>query len=339
MAINAPAGTAPIVVVTGASAGVGRAAARAFAAKGYDVGLVARGEDGLDAVRREVEAQGRRAHAVPTDVSDADAVERAAKEIEDELGPIDVWVNDAMSTVFGPFLGIEPDEFERVTRVTYLGYVNGTRAALHRMVPRDKGVIIQVGSALAYRGIPLQSAYCGSKHAIRGFSDSIRAELLHDRTNIRITDVHLAAMNTPQFDIQRSKLDHQAQPVPPIFQPEVAAKAIVAAAEQERRSIWVGSPTVATILGGFFAPRLVDAFLGRTGYASQQTPERDDPDRPDALESPLPGDHGAHGRFDDEAKSRSRELDFVLSRPVSVAMQAFNKALEAAGNLLAKTQS
>jgi short-subunit dehydrogenase len=328
----------PVVVVTGASAGVGRATARAFAEKGYDVGLIARGEDGLDATVKEVEASGGRAHAVPTDVADAAAVERASVEIEEALGPIDVWVNDAMSTVFGPFLDIEPEEFDRVTHVTYLGYVNGTRAALHRMIPRDKGVIVQVGSALAYRGIPLQSAYCGSKHAIRGFTDSIRAELLHDGRNIRITDVHLAAINTPQFDIQRTKLDHQAQPVPPIFQPEVAAKAIVAGAEQERRSIWLGVPTVATILGGFFTPRLVDAFLGRTGYASQQTPEKIDPDRPDALEHPLPGDHGAHGRFDRRAKPRSPELDFVLSAPVAGVMRTWNRALEAAGNLLARTQ-
>ncbi|MDQ3106769.1 MAG: SDR family oxidoreductase, partial [Actinomycetota bacterium] len=211
-----------VAVVTGATSGVGRATARAFADAGYDVGLVARGRDALDATVAEIEAKGRKAHAVPTDVSDADAVERAAKEIEDALGPIEVWVNDAMSTVFGPFLDLSPDEFERVTQVTYLGYVNGTRAALHRMQPRDRGVIVQVGSALAYRGIPLQSAYCGAKHAIKGFTDSVRTELLHDRSGIHVTEVHLPAMNTPQFSMQRSKLDRRAQPVPPIFQPEVA---------------------------------------------------------------------------------------------------------------------
>ena len=275
----------------------------------------------------------------PLDVADADAVERAAQEIESALGPIDVWVNGAMSTVFGPFLELTPEEFERVTHVTYLGYVNGTRAALHRMGPRDRGVIIQIGSALAYRGIPLQSAYCGAKHAIKGFTDSVRTELLHDRSGIRITEVHLPAVNTPQFTIQRSRLGRMAQPVPPIFQPEVAAKAVLAAARRDRRAIHVGIPTIATVLGGFFVPNFVDAFLGRTGYESQQTAEPDDAGRPDALDAPLPGDRGAHGRFDDRAKGRSRHLDLSVSPPVATAIELLGRGLRAVGTAAARTQT
>jgi NAD(P)-dependent dehydrogenase (short-subunit alcohol dehydrogenase family) len=325
-----------VVVITGASAGIGRACARLFAERGYDVGLIARGGDGLSAAEAEVELAGARAFAVQADVSDDKAVDAAAERIEQELGPIDVWVNDAMATVFGPFLELQPDEFRRVTEVTYLGFVNGTRAALHRMVPRDRGVIVQIGSALAFRGIPLQSAYCGAKHAIQGFTDSIRCELLHDESNVRITEVQMPAVNTPQFRIQRSKLDHKAQPVPPIFQPELAAEAVWHAAHHRRRQLWVGFPTVYTILGERLAAPLLDAFLGKTGFKSQQVDEPETHDRPDNLYDPVPGDHGSHGAFDDKAKSASRQLAFTLSPPVARIAETVDALANRAGRLLAR---
>ena len=325
-----------VVAITGASAGIGRATARLFAERGYDVGLIARGDEGLAAAQAEAEYVGSRAVAVQTDVSDSEAVERAAKQIEDELGPIDVWVNDAMATVFGPFLDLEPDEFRRVTEVTYLGFVNGTRAALHRMVPRDRGVIIQVGSALAYRGIPVQSAYCGAKHATQGFTDSIRCELLHDESAVRIAEVQMPAVNTPQFRIQRSKLSRKAQPVPPIFQPELAAEAIWHAAHHKRRQIWVGFPTVYTILGNRVSAPLLDAFLGKTGFNSQQVDEQEAPNRPDNLFDPVPGDHGSHGAFDDKAKSVSRQLAFILSPPIARVAEGLDALSAQAGRLLAR---
>ncbi|GAA1576829.1 SDR family oxidoreductase [Kribbella sancticallisti] len=324
------------MAITGASAGIGRATARLFAERGYDVGLIARGDEGLSAAEAEVEYTGSRAVAVQADVSDHEAVERAAKQIEDELGPIDVWINDAMATVFGPFLDLEPEEFRRVTEVTYLGFVNGTRAALQRMIPRDQGVIIQVGSALAYRGIPLQSAYCGAKHAAQGFTDSIRCELLHDESNVRIAEVQMPAVNTPQFRIQRSKLNRKAQPVPPIYQPELAAEAIWHAAHHNRRQIWVGLPTVYTILGNRVAAPLLDAFLGKTGYDSQQVDEPETPNRPDNLNDPVPGDHGSHGVFDDTAKSASRQLALLLSPPVALIAESLDELSARAGRLLAR---
>ena len=241
--------TRKIVAITGGSAGVGRAAARAFAERGYDVAVLARGEDGLAAVAREIEERGGRALAIPTDVADAEAVEAAAERIEAELGPIDVWVNDAMTSVFARFKDISADEFRRVTEVTYLGVAYGTLTALRRMVPRDRGTIVQVGSALAYRSIPLQSAYCGAKHAIVGLTDSIRSELIHDGSDVHITVVHLPAVNTPQFRWVRSRLPHRSQPVPPIFQPEVAGDAIAWAAEQRRREVFVGGSTWQAIIG------------------------------------------------------------------------------------------
>jgi short-subunit dehydrogenase len=328
-----------VVVVTGASAGIGRATARLFASRGYDVGLIARGGDGLAAVRVEVESAGQRAIAIQADVSDSEAIEQAAKQVEDELGPIDVWINDAMATVFGPFLELEPDEFRRVTEVTYLGFVNGTRAALRRMTQRDQGVVVQVGSALAYRGIPLQSAYCGAKHAIQGFTDSVRCELLHDKSQVRITEVQMPAVNTPQFRIQRSKLTHKAQPVPPIYQPELAAEAIWHAAHHRRRQVWVGLPTVYTILGDRLAGPLLDTFLGRTGYSSQQVDEHETPGREDNLFEPLPGDHGAHGPFNSRAKSASRQLQFTLSPAYAKAAEAVDALSAQAGNLLARATS
>ncbi|HWF86845.1 MAG TPA: SDR family oxidoreductase [Vicinamibacterales bacterium] len=286
-----------IVVITGASAGLGRATARAFARRGADVGLLARGIDGLEAARREVEADGGRALVLPVDVANAEQVEGAAERVERELGPIDVWVNNAMVSVFSPVKELQADEVKRVTDVTYLGVVYGTLAALKWMLPRDRGTIVQVGSALAYRGIPLQAAYCGAKHAIQGFTESLRCELLHDESRVHVTMVQLPAMNTPQFDWVKSRLPREPQPVPPIYEPEVAAKAIVWAASHRRRELSVGGPTVAAIWGNKIASGLFDRYLAKTGYDSQQTDTPADPDRPDNLWAPLHGDHGARGRF------------------------------------------
>ena len=297
-----------VVVITGASAGVGRATARAFGARKSRVGLIARGRDGLEGAKAEIEAAGGKALVCPTDVADSDAVEAAAQAVEEKLGPIDIWVNNAMASVFSPVKEMTPQEFKRVTEVTYLGFVYGTLAALKRMLPRDRGAIVQVGSALAYRGIPLQAAYCGAKHAIQGFMDSLRCELLHDKSNVRVTMVQMPALNTPQFDWVKSRLPHRAQPVPPIFQPEVAAEAIVWAAHHNRPEIYVGWPTVEAIVGNKVMPRVGDWYLARTGYQSQQTDEPADPNRPDNLWEPLPGDHGAHGRFDSRARGWSSEL-------------------------------
>jgi NAD(P)-dependent dehydrogenase (short-subunit alcohol dehydrogenase family) len=308
MGLNGKSNRPEVVVITGASAGVGRATAREFARHGAHVGLLARGLDGLEAARREVEDMGGRALALPTDVADADRVEAAAAEVEEKFGPIDVWINNAMTSVFSPIKEMRPEEFKRVTEVTYLGVVYGTLAALKRMLPRDRGVIVQVGSALAYRGIPLQAAYCGAKHAIQGFVESLRCELLHDKSSVRVTMVQMPALNTPQFRWVKSRLPHKAQPVPPIFQPEVAARAIHYAAHHDRREMYVGMPTVEAIVGNKIAPGLLDHYLARTGYESQQTDEPADPDRPNNLWEPVPGDHGAHGVFDDRANDHSLQL-------------------------------
>jgi NAD(P)-dependent dehydrogenase (short-subunit alcohol dehydrogenase family) len=297
--------SARVVVVTGASAGVGRASAKAFAAKGDRVALLARGEEGLAGAAREVREAGGEALCVIADVADPDAVDAAAERVERELGEIDIWVNDAMATVFAPFAEVEPAEYRRATEVTYLGCVWGTRAALRWMVPRDRGVVIQVGSALAFRGIPLQAPYCGAKHAIEGFSESVRAELMHDGSAVRVSLVHMPALNTPQFEIGRSKLPRHPQPVPPIYQPEVAAEAIVWISEHRRRQLYVGAPTLKTVIGNRIAPWLGDRYLASTGYDAQQTDESVDPGRPDNLFEPVPGDHGTHGRFDEGARSRS----------------------------------
>jgi NADP-dependent 3-hydroxy acid dehydrogenase YdfG len=297
-----------VVVVTGASSGVGRATTRELAARGARLALLARGEDGLEAARAEVRANGAEAIAIPTDVADADQLEAAAAQAERDLGPIDVWINVAMTSVFAPLWEIEPAEFKRTTEVTYLGFVYGTMAALRRMRPRDHGTIVQVGSALAYRGIPLQSAYCGAKHAIQGFHESLRSELMHEKSNVKVTMVQLPGLNTPQFDVVRNKLPKKAQPVPPIFQPEVAARGIVWAAEHpRRREIWVGGSTAKAIVGNKFFAGLADRYLGRTGFGSQQSDEPKG-DRPDNLMHPVPGDHGAHGRFDGKATARSLQL-------------------------------
>ena len=297
-----------IVAITGASAGVGRATVRSFAERGATIGLLARGEDGLKAARREVEAAGGGAIDLPCDVSDADAVEQAADAIERELGPIDIWVNNAMVGVFDEFLDVGPEDFRRVTDVTYLGAVNGTRSALRRMTARDRGTIVQVGSALAFRGIPLQAAYCGAKHAIQGFSESVRTELLHRRSSVRIVQVHLPALNTPQFHWVKTDLERHPQPVPPIYQPEVAARAIVWAATHRRRQLFVGAPTVLTVWAERFVPGLLDRYLGRTGFDSQQTDEDHDPAVPTDLWEPVSGDRGARGRFAGMAHDSSPAL-------------------------------
>jgi NAD(P)-dependent dehydrogenase (short-subunit alcohol dehydrogenase family) len=295
-----------VVVVTGASGGVGRATVREFARQGAGaVGLLARDTEGLYNAEKEVQQCGCRALAIPTDVAKADQVEAAAERIEQELGPIDVWVNDAMTTIFSPFLKIQPDEYRRATEVTYLGTVWGTMAALKRMYPRDRGTIIQVGSALAYRSIPLQSPYCGAKHAIKGFTDSIRSELIHDRKSIHITMVQLPAMNTPQFTWGRTRLPRHPQPVPPIFEPEVAARAIVWSVHHPRREVAVGWPTVKAIWGNKFIPGWLDKYLATMAYAGQQTDQPVPADRPDNLFEPVPGDFGAHGIFTDRSSDFS----------------------------------
>ena len=297
-----------VVVVTGASAGVGRAVARAFANQGADLGLIARGRDGLDGARREAESLGRRALALPCDVADATRVEECAATVEAELGPIDVWVNCAMVSVFSPVKEMLAEEYRRVTEVTYLGYVYGSLAALKRMLPRDRGTIVQVGSALAYRGIPLQSAYCAAKHAIQGFCDSLRSELIHDRSRVRVTMVQLPAVNTPQFGWVKSRLPRRAQPVPPIFQPELIAEAIVHAARHPRREYWLGAPTVEALVANKFAPGLLDHYLARYGYDSQQFDGAEDPNRLDNLWEPVPGDHGARGAFSARAHRWSPQV-------------------------------
>lgn len=297
-----------VVVITGASAGVGRATVRAFARQGAHIGLLARGHEGLEGACEEVEASGGKALVLPTDVADAEQVEAAATAVEEAFGPIDTWVNNAMVSVFSPLKEMTPEEFRRVTEVTYLGTVYGTMAALRRMLPRDHGTIVQVGSALAYRGIPLQAAYCGAKHAIQGFTESLRCELLHDGSHIRLTMVQLPALNTPQFGWVKSRLPRKAQPVPPIYQPEVAAEAILWAAHNDRRELNVGLSTSIALMGNKLAPGLADRYLAWTGYDAQQTDAPENPSRPHNLWRPVPDDHGAHGDFGNRAYASSPHL-------------------------------
>jgi short-subunit dehydrogenase len=297
-----------VVVITGASAGVGRATARAFAARGARIGLIARNAEALEEAKKEVEARGGEAVVAIADVADAEALEAAAKVIEEALGPIDVWVNNAMTSVLGPIREIPADEFRRVTEVTYLGVVNGTLAALRRMLPRDKGVIVQIGSTLAYRGIPLQAPYCAAKHAVQGFHDSLRSELLHDGSNVKVCMVNLPALNTPQFRWIRSHMPRKSKPFGTIFEPEIAARAIVWASEHPRRELNVGWGTTQAIIANAFAPGLLDHYLGRIGFDAQQGEEAEEPGRADNLYTPVPGDAGVHGVFADKAKTNSPQL-------------------------------
>jgi len=299
---------AKVVVITGASAGVGRATAIEFAKRGARIGLLARGREGLLAARRDVEAAGGRGLAIQTEVADPEEVEAAAARVEKVFGPIDVWINNAMVSVFSPVLETTAEEFARVTDVTYLGAVHGTRAALRRMKERNRGVIVQVGSALAYRSIPLQSAYCAAKHALKGFTDSLRSELFHDGSNVKLTMVQLPALNTPQFSWVRSRMPRHPQPVPPIFQPEVAARAIVYASRHHPRELYVGWPTVKAIVGNKIAPGLLDRYLAKMGYEAQQANFPPQRNRRDNLFEPVPGDHGAHGIFESRARPHSWHL-------------------------------
>lgn len=297
--------TPEVVVITGASAGVGRATAQAFARRGAHIGLLARSEEGLEGARKDVEAMGGRAQVLPTDVSDHDQIEAAAAAVEQAFGPIDIWINNAMVTVASPIKLATVDDFQRVTDVTYLGAVYGTMVALKRMLPRNHGVIVQVASALAYRAIPLQAPYCAAKHALRGFTDSLRSELLHDASHVHVTMVQLPALNTPQFDWCKTRMPRQPQPVPPIFQPEVAARAIVWAAQQRRREVNVGLPTVKAVWANKFMPGFLDHYLASKGYSGQMSDEPVGDDRTINLWNAVPGDAGAHGRFDTLSKDRS----------------------------------
>jgi NADP-dependent 3-hydroxy acid dehydrogenase YdfG len=331
------------VVITGASAGIGRATARLFGRRGANVALVARGEAGLEGAAREVEEAGGKALPIPTDVADFDAVRRAGEQAESELGPIDVWVNVAFTSVFAPFTKIMPEEFKRVTEVSYLGFVYGTKVALDTMLPRDRGTIVQVGSALGYRAIPLQSAYCGAKHAINGFTESVRTELLHEGSNVRITIAQMPAVNTPQFSWVRSRLPHHPQPVPPIYQPEVAAEGVVFAADHpEHKEYWVGASTVGTIVAQKFAAPLLDRYLARTGYSSQQTGDMGALHGHGNLWQPEDGDagedHGAHGVFDDRSHQRSVQL-WAAHRAVTATEAVGAAVTKAAAAVRARTRS
>ena len=328
------------VVITGASAGIGRAAARRFGQRGDRVALIARGQAGLDGAARDVQQAGGTALAISADVSDYDQVTAAARKIEQQLGPVDVWVNVAFTSVFAPFEEITAAEFRRVTEVSYLGFVHGTMAALALMRPRDRGTIVQVGSALGERSIPLQSAYCGAKHAINGFTSSLRCELRHEKSGVHVTVVQMPAVNTPQFSWVRSRLPRHPQPVPPIYQPEVAARGVLYAADHpQRREYWVGASTVATIVANRVAPAVLDRYLARTGYDSQQTSQLAGPDRPDDLLQPVDQaggqDHGAHGVFDDKAHDRSPQLWLAQHARASAGILA-GAGAAAAGAFLAR---
>lgn len=307
------------VVITGASAGVGRATARAYGQRGANVGLIARGAEGLAAAAAEVEAAGGTPLVLGLDVADAQSVEAAAGRVESELGPIDVWVNCAMAAVLAPVKDTTAEQFRRVTEVTYLGFVNGTLAALPRMLSRDRGTIVQVGSALAYRSIPLQASYCGAKHAMKGFTESLRCELLHDNSKVKVTMVHLPGTNTPQFSQVATTLRRHPRPVPPIYQPELAARAILWAADHPRREVFVGGPTPLAIWAGRVLPGLFDHYLARTNYEAQQTDIEIAEGRPSYLWEPLPGDAGAHGIFDPQAHSRSIQFELASHRRTTVA--------------------
>jgi NAD(P)-dependent dehydrogenase (short-subunit alcohol dehydrogenase family) len=325
-----------VVVVTGATSGIGRAIARRFGQDGARVGLIARGHEPLENAKKEIEEAGGRALVLPTDVADWDGVNSAASAVEEAFGPIDVWINNAMTTVFAPFKDVEPDEFKRATEVTYLGTVWGTKAALDRMLPRDRGSIVIVGSALAYRGIPLQAPYCGAKHGVKGFFESVRTELRHDGSKVHLSMVQLPGVNTPQFEHGRSKMPKLPQPMPPYYQPEVAAEAVHWAAHHRRRELYVGFPTVKTIVGNKVAPWLVERVLAKKGYAGQQSDKPADPNRPDNLFSPPPGDQGAHGPYDAKARKTSVQAGLAKNRGVVTAAAA---VLVITGSLFAGLRS
>ena len=320
-----------VAVVTGGTAGLGRAIVRELADRGWDVAILARGEDGLEGAAADVRAAGGRALAVPTDVADRAAVESAADRIEAELGPIEVWINDAMVGVFGEFATTDPEDFDRAVHVNFFGFVNGTRAALHRMQPRGRGNIVQVGSALAHRGIPLQSAYCSSKHAIKGFTDSLITELRHNRSPITVCEVDMPAMNTIQFDWVKSQLPHHPQPVPPIYQPEICAKVVVDTAEKPRRRVWVGEPTVFTIVGNRVSSRFADWYLARSGYQGQQAPDLHQPMIGPNLYEPVSGDRGAHGAFDSRSMTITPQTWAIRHRPLAYAAAAATVGAALAG--------
>jgi NAD(P)-dependent dehydrogenase (short-subunit alcohol dehydrogenase family) len=326
-----------VVVITGATSGIGRATVRRFARDGASIGLIARGRDGLEAARKEVEEAGGRALVLPTDVADWDGVNSAARAVEEAFGPIDVWVNNAMTTVFAPFAEIEPDEFRRATEVTYLGTVWGTKAALDRMKTRDRGSIVIVGSALAYRGIPLQAPYCGAKHGVKGFFESLRTELRHDKSHVHLSMVQLPGLNTPQFLHCRSKMPKVPQPMPPYYEPEVAADAVHWSAHHRRRELYVGGPTVKTIIGNKVAPWLVERVLAKQAFAGQQSDKPADPDRKDNLMSPEPGDSGAHGPYDQKARTSSIQTQLAKQRGVLGAAAATVVLLT--GSLIAARRS
>lgn len=327
------------VVVTGASAGIGRACARAFGERGDRVVLIARGAQGLAGAVRDVESAGGQALAVPADAAEYEQLDEAAEQAEREFGPIDVWVNVAFSSVFAPFTDISPDEYRRITEVTYLGYAYGTMVALARMRPRDRGVIVQVGSALGERSIPLQSAYCGAKHAINGFTSSLRCELLHQKAGVRVTVVQMPAVNTPQFSWVRSRLPRKPQPVPPIYEPEVAARAVLFAAEHPgRKQYYVGASSVLTILANRLAPALLDRYLAKTGYGAQQTPEREHKQRRGNLDRPADTDedYGAHGDFDESSHRRS--IQARLARHPALLGAAVTAAAAAGAAVIRKVK-
>ena len=308
-----------VAVVTGGTAGLGRATVRELASRGWDVAVLARGEDGLAATLAEIEQAGRRGLTIPTDVADREAVESAADRIEAELGPIELWVNDAMVGVFGEFLSTDPADFERAVAVNFFGFVNGTRAALSRMTPRGRGHVIQVGSALAHRGIPLQAAYCASKFGARGFTEAVTAELLHSKSRIRLSEVDMPALNTIQFNWVKSQLPHHPQPVPPIYEPEVCAIAIADVADKPRRRTWVGEPTAGTILGDRFAGAFMDWYLARSAFDGQQAPDKKEPMLPNNVYEPVPGDHGARGLFSDRAHTMTPQIWMIRHRAASYA--------------------
>jgi len=319
------------VVVTGGSAGLGRATAVAFAEHGCNVAVIARDPARLAETKRDIESAGGRSLTFPVDVSDSAALQAAADTVASDWNSIDVWVNCAMATIFAPFHEIQPDEFRRVVEVTLLGFVYGTMAALKHMRTRNSGTIVQVGSALSYRAIPLQSAYCASKFAIRGFTDSLRSELLHDKSRIRLTMVQMPAFNTPQFDWARNRMPRKPMPVPPIFQPEFGARAVLRAAQHAPRELWVGKPAIQAIVGNFVAPGWIDRFLARKGYEGQLSPEIHEPGQADNLFSPVQGDFGAHGRFD----RQSSDTGYVTASGGTVRKVIGATALAGIAGLLA----